>query len=132
MGLDYTANMCDNRDIGAPLMMEENNRYGLLCWHVTMSLIAFFVHIKFDNFRYIIIGLNVGLCAFGFPDLFTTFFSDSISNWVQTIVESDGETGVVGSGIGRVELSICKETEKPKEETIKGGYQVRALKVPWL
>ena len=97
-----------------------------------MSLIAFFVHIKFDNFRYIIIGLNVGLCAFGFPDLFTTFFSDSISNWVQTIVESDGETGVVGSGIGRVELSICKETEKPKEETIKGGYQVRALKVPWL
>ena len=66
------------------------------------------------------------MCAFGFPDLFTTFFSDSISNWVQTVVESDGETGVVGSGIGRVELSICKETEKPKKETIKGGYQVRA------
>ena len=84
-----------------------------------MSLIALFVHAKFNNFRYIIIGLNVGLCAFGFPDLFTTFFSDSISNWVQTIVESDGETGVVGSGIGRVELSICKETEKPKEENIK-------------
>ena len=41
-------------------------------------------------------------------------------------MESDGETGVVGSGIGRVELSICKETEKPKEENIKGGYQVRA------
>ena len=41
-------------------------------------------------------------------------------------MESDGETGVVGSGIGRVELSICKETEKPKKETIKGGYQVRA------
>ena len=68
------------------------------------------------------------MCAFGFPDLFTTFFSDSISNWVQTIVESDGETGLVGSGVGRVELSICKEIEKPKEETVKGGYQVRALK----
>ena len=126
MGLDYTANMCDNRDTGAPLMMEENNRYELLSF--TMSLIALFVHVKFNNFRYIIIGLNVGLCAFGFPDLFTTFFSDSISNWVQTIVESDGETGVVGSGIGRVELSICKETEKPKEENIKGGYQVRLLR----
>ena len=43
-------------------------------------------------------------------------------------MESDGETGVVGSGIGRVELSICKETEKPKEENIKGGYQVRLLR----
>ena len=41
-------------------------------------------------------------------------------------MESDGETGVVGSGVGRVELSICKETEKSKEENIKGGYQVRA------
>ena len=30
VGLDYTANMCDNRDTGAPLMMEENNRYELL------------------------------------------------------------------------------------------------------
>ena len=47
-------------------------------------------------------------------------------------MESDGETGVVGSGVGRVELSICKEIEKPTEETVKGGYQVRALKVPWL
>ena len=96
-----------------------------------MSLIALCVHAKFDNFRYIIVGLNVGLCAFGFPDLFTTFFSDSISNWVQTVVESDGETGVVGSGVGRVELSICKEIKKPTEETVKGGYQVRALKVHW-
>ena len=29
VGLDYTANMCDNRDTGAPLMMKENERYGL-------------------------------------------------------------------------------------------------------
>ena len=39
-------------------------------------------------------------------------------------MESDGETGVVGSGIGRVEYSICEEIEEPMEETVKDGYQV--------
>ena len=109
-------------------MMEENSRYGILSsWHDTMSLIAFFVHIKFDNFRYIIIGLNVGLCAPSFPDYFTSFLSDSISKWVQTVVDSDGVTGLVGSGIGRVEFSICEEIEEPMEETVKDGYQVGSI-----
>ena len=82
------------------------------------------------NFRFIIIGINVGLCIPNIPDLFTTFFDDSISKWVQTIVESNGvpgAVGLVGSGIGRVEFSICEEIEKPVEEAVEGGYEVGAL-----
>ena len=33
----------------------------------------------------------------------------------------------MGSGIGRVEFSICEEIEKPVEEAVEGGYEVGAL-----
>ena len=42
--------------------------------------------------------MNVGLCVYGLPDLFTSFFSDSVIKWVQIIVESDGKIGDVGTG----------------------------------
>lgn len=32
----------------------------------------------------------------------------------------------MGSGIGRVEFSICEEIEKPVEEAVEGGYEVGA------
>ena len=48
-------------------------------------------------------------------------------------MDSDGVTGLVGSGIGRIEYSICEEIEEPMEETVKDGYQVGKvgkLKIP--
>ena len=71
-------------------------------------------------FRYTIIGVNVGFCVNLLPELFTSLFSDSITTWIRTIVESDGDSagaGAVGTGMGRVEFSICKEVEEPPTET---------------
>ena len=45
------------------------------------------------------------------PDIFTTFFSDSVWTWVQTIVNSAGRSGEVGTGIGRVEFSTCTDID---------------------
>ena len=45
------------------------------------------------------------------PDVFTTFFSDSVWTWVQTIVNSAGRSGEVGTGIGRVEFSTCTDID---------------------
>ena len=71
--------------------------------------------------------MNVGLCVYGLPDLFTSFFSDSVIKWVQIIVESDGEIGDVGTGMGRVEFSICKTIdEEPTQPSEQEGYEVNA------
>ena len=70
--------------------------------------------------------MNVGLCVYGLPDLFTSFFSDSVIKWVQIIVESDGKIGDVGTGMGRVEFSICKTIdEEPTQPSEQEGYEVR-------
>lgn len=45
------------------------------------------------------------------PDIYTTFFSDSVWTWVQTVVTADGQFGEVGTGIGRVEFSNCRDTD---------------------
>ena len=75
--------------------------------------------------------MNVGFCVNLLPELFTSFFSDSITTWIRTIVDSDGDSaraGAVGTGMGRVEFSICKEVEEPPTETTDhdGGYEVGA------
>ena len=71
--------------------------------------------------------MNVGLCVYGLPDLFTSFFSDSVIKWVQIIVESDGKIGDVGTGMGRVEFSICKTIdEEPTQPSEQEGYEVNA------
>merc|ERR1712155_206667 len=60
-------------------------------------------------FRYIIIGMNVGFCIDDMPELYTSFLSDSIWSWVDTIVSSDGMTGEPGTNAGRVDFSNCKD-----------------------
>ena len=68
----------------------------------------------FSTFSYIIIGINTGFCDtihMKMPDIFTTFFSDSVWTWVQTIVNSAGKSGEVGTGIGRVEFSTCTDID---------------------
>ena len=68
----------------------------------------------FSTFSYIIIGINTGFCDTihkKMPDIFTTFFSDSVWTWVQTIVNSAGRSGEVGTGIGRVEFSTCTDID---------------------
>ena len=56
------------------------------------------------------------------PDVFTTFFSDSVWTWVETIVNADGRSGEIGTGIGRVEFSDCKDIDQYK----------RAVFLPWV
>ena len=61
--------------------------------------------------------MNTGHCIDYEPEVYTTFLSDSVWSWVQTIVFTDGFTGKLGTGVGRVEFSNCKDIgEKTKED----------------
>ena len=117
--MDHT---CDSEDMGAPLVTQENDRYCYVSiWKLSRT--------SLENFRYTIIGVNVGFCVNLLPELFTSFFANSITTWIRTIVESDGDSagaGAVGTGMGRVEFSICKEVEEPPTETTDHdeGYEV--------
>ena len=73
--------------------------------------------------------MNVGFCIDDMPELYTSFLSDSIWSWVDTIVSSDGMTGEPGTNAGRVDFSNCKDLNKEPEggggDT--GGYGVSEI-----
>ena len=58
------------------------------------------------------------------PDVFTTFFSDSVWTWVETIVNADGRSGEIGTGIGRVEFSDCKDIDQYKNIIRTDSYEL--------
>ena len=60
-------------------------------------------------FRYTLVGIHTGDCRPRAPGIYTSFLSDNIWSWVQTYVASDGSTGQLGTAVGRVEFSSCKE-----------------------
>ena len=64
--------------------------------------------------------MNVGFCIDDMPELYTSFLSDSIWSWVDTIVSSDGMTGEPGTNAGRVDFSNCKDLNKESE----GGVNI--------
>ena len=68
--------------------------------------------------------MNVGFCIDDMPELFTSFLSDSIWSWVDTIVSSEGMTGEPGTNAGRVDFSTCKDLNKEPEVGDSGGYGV--------
>ena len=58
------------------------------------------------------------------PDVFTTFFTDSVWTWVETIVNADGRSGEIGTGIGRVEFSTCKDIDPYKNSIHTDVFQL--------
>ena len=72
--------------------------------------------------------MNVGFCIDDMPELYTSFLSDSIWSWVDTIVSSDGMTGEPGTNAGRVDFSNCKDLlNKEPEVGDTGGYGVSEI-----
>ena len=71
--------------------------------------------------------MNVGFCIDDMPELYTSFLSDSIWSWVDTIVSSNGMTGEPGTNAGRVDFSNCKDLNKESEGGDTGGYGVSEI-----
>ena len=69
-------------------------------------------------------------CVFMACQTFSHLFSltRSLSGFkLLSIVESDGKIGDVGTGMGRVEFSICKTIdEEPTQPSEQEGYEVNA------
>ena len=107
---------CDEKDMGAPIIMKENDR----C--VNLNVLMLSLHYKMITFyfSYVIIGINVGFCVGYLPEIFTTFLTSSVWTWVQTVVTADQQFGSVGTGIGRVEFSTCQDVtiQTPPEEEV--------------
>ena len=72
--------------------------------------------------------MNVGFCIDDMPELFTSFLSDSIWSWVDTIVSTDRMTGEPGTNTGRVDFSNCKDLKKESEVGDTGGYGVSEMR----
>ena len=86
---------------------------------------------NFSLFRYTLIGIITGYCDTSIadthrPGLYTSFFSDNIWSWVQTTVasQSDGLTGQLGTAVGRVEFSSCREHNALEPAYLSDGQPV--------
>lgn len=89
---------------------------------------------NFSLFRYTLIGIITGDCVSHSddddgppsPGIYTSFFSDNIWSWVQTTVasQSDGLTGQLGTAVGRVEFSSCREHNALEPAYLSDGQAV--------
>ena len=77
-------------------------------------------------FRYTLVGIHTGDCRPRAPGIYTSFLSDNIWSWVQTTVasQSDGLTGQLGTAVGRVEFSSCREHNALEPAYLSDGQAV--------
>ena len=77
--------------------------------YLDIVLIKYFQSI--DAFRWTLVGINLGFCNGGMPELFTNVLALSIHTWVEKGAKlySGAGPGPLGSAQSRTELSACQK-----------------------